>query len=285
MTTNRLGALLGGFVVKLVSMKIRKTILRDVNGCNDKAMLTKSLAMIILYQMKVSADEKQCRSFGAFANRIANFSYNKIKRLTGLHINTIKKRIKVAKQNGWISFVGNDLVINKKKFKSSHQRNNYTLANEYKNIVELQDVLLSLIIVNTQERKEFVKDIFDKLKSPNNLNEYKKARRFVREKYPQCDSFNDNGISYKYLTTALGIKKTKLGKLIKFAIEKQMIEKKRNIVRYNYEESIYLRQLSEFSLDYVSDFFRNKFGRFVKFFFTKHNLYLCFANSYRSLLV
>ena len=114
-------------------MKVRKTILREVNGCNDKAMLTKSLALILFYQMRV-----------------------------GMDVNTYCKMD--------------------------------VLKNDFKKIIELQDTLLSFIIVNTQERKDFVKDVFDKLKSPKTLKEYKKARKFVKEKYPQCDKYTCNDV-------------------------------------------------------------------------------------------
>ena len=259
-------------------MKIRKKILSEIRGCNKKAMLTKALSMVLFFQIKVSKEQERFRKEGITCFKIDKFSYNKIRLVTGLHISTIKKRLKVAKEQGWVRTENGNLIIDKKALRSSHIRNNYSLKNDFDKIIELQDTLLSYIIVSIQEAKEFVKGVFDKLNSPKNLKEYKKARRFVQEKYPNKTSFEDKGISYKCLMMNTGIKKTKLSKLIGFAEKKNIFKRQRNTILVDEEETPYLLFLERKHI--LDDFLFSKFGRLVHYFFTYRGLYICRANSY-----
>lgn len=241
-------------------------------------MSTKALSLLLFFQMKVDGNQSECYANGITHNRISNFSYNKIKRVTGLHIATIKKRLATAERNGWVVRVGNDLMICSKAIKSSHNRNNYTVGNDFKRITDLQDWLLAHIIVNIQEAKEFVKDTFGRLKDPKTLKEYKRARRTAQERYPEHTTYVDNGISYRCLVMNLGVGKTKLKSLLRFAEENDIIHRHRNIQRVGWLESIFYKELD--SQDCLIDYLKLKYGRLMHYFFTNKYAYLCFANTY-----
>lgn len=261
-------------------MKIRKRIISEVRGCNDKAVLTKALSLVLFYRMKVVENESVFSRMGATANGIKGFSYNKVRKVTGLHINTIKTRLRTAERFGIVERHGSDLIIKGKVIKSSHSRNNYTHDNNFTSIIELQDWLLAHIIVNIQEAKEYAKDIFGKIHSPrpNDKKTWNKARRIARERYPFNSDFADNGISYRCLVENLGIRKTKLKSLLRFAEQNGIVQRTRNIRQVEGNEAIYYRQLE--SMDLLLDHLRQRFGRLMHYFFTKSNVYLCFANTY-----
>ena len=259
-------------------MKIRKRIISEVRGHNDKATQTKAIALILFYQMQVLENEAECNSKGLYYWRISNFSYNKFHSLTGLHINTIKTRLRIAERNGWAKRQGKDLVFDSKALKSSHQRNNYTLHQGFKRIIELQDWLLAHIIVNIQEAKEYARDIFGKVANPKDLKEYKRARRIAREKYPDHQEFADNGISYRCLVMNMGVRKTKLKGLLRFAETNGIIYRQRNRKRISESETKVFIGMERH--DCLLDYLRQAYGRLVHYFFYGNNAFLCFANTY-----
>jgi hypothetical protein len=259
-------------------MKIRKSIIASVRGYNDKAEQTKALAMILFYQMRVSENESEHNRHGIRYWQVCDFSYNKIRRVTGLHIATIKKRLRVAECNGWAKRIGKDLIFDRKALRSSHNRNNYTPQNDFTRIVDLQDWLLAHIIVNIQEAKEYAKDIFGKVAAPKNLNEYKKARRVAKERYPNHTEFADNGISYRCLVENTGVRRTKLKGLLRFAETRGIIARKRNRKRISASETLLFKEMERH--DCLLDYLKQTYGRLLHYFFYGDNAFLCFANTY-----
>lgn len=259
-------------------MKIRKRIISEVRGHNDKATQTKAIALILFYQMRVLENEAECNSKGLYYWRISNFSYNKFHSLTGLHINTLKTRLRIAERNGWAKRQGKDLVFDSKALKSSHQRNNYTLHQGFKRIIELQDWLLAHIIVNIQEAKEYARDIFGKVANPKDLKEYKRARRIAKEKYPDHQEFADNGISYRCLVMNMGIRKTKLKVLLRFAELKGIIYRHRNTTMVGERETAMFKELER--TGFLFDYLKQRYHHIVNWYFYRGHYYLCFPNTY-----
>ena len=259
-------------------MRVRKRIISEVRGCNDKAEQTKSLALILFYQMRLLQNESEYNRQGLYYWRVRNFSYNKIRKVTGLHIATIRKRIRTAERNGWIKRVKNDLVFDPKQIKSSHQRNNYILHEGFQKITELQDWLLAHIIVNIQEAKECAKDIFGRLKNPKDIEEYQKMRCIVKERYPKHTEFADYGISYKCLVMNMGVRRTKLKGVLKFAEKHNIIHRVRNIRQVNENETAMFRELER--TGYLLNYLKMKYHRLVHYYFHRNSYFLCFPNTY-----
>lgn len=259
-------------------MKIRKRIIYGIRKHNTDAALTKALAMILFYQMRVLADQGRNFQNGAYNNRLENFSYNRMRRVTGLHISTIRKRMATAKRMGWARMEQGALVIDCKALKSSHNKNNYGIDNGTGSITELQDMLLSLIIVNVQETKDHARDVFKRLKSPKNLEEYKRARREARERHPGRERYEERGTSYKCLSESMGVGTSKLKSVLRFAEGHGMIRRKRNITRLWGVEAEYVRKLCKLGL--IDEYTEAKYGRPVRYFTNIHGVFLCFPNTY-----
>jgi len=259
-------------------MKIRKRIISEVRGCNDKAVLTKALSLVLFYQQRVIEDEHRCNERGLYYWRIRNFSYNKLHLLTGLHINTIRTRLRTLERNGWARRQGNDLVFDSKALRSSHQRNNYTYHKGFGRITELQNWLLAHIIVNIQEAKECAKDIFGRLKNPKDNEELKWAKRTARERYPRQDHFADYGISYRCLVMNTGIRRTKLKGLLRFAERNNIIYRHRNERLVSERETAMFREMER--TGYLFDYLKQKYHHIVNHYFYKGSYYLCFPNTY-----
>ena len=249
-----------------------------MRGCNGKAEQTKSLALILFYQIRLLENESEYNRQGLYYWRVRNFSYNKIRKVTGLHIATIRKRMRTAERNGWAKRIGNDIVFDSKALKSSHTRNNYTHDNDFTRITDLQDWLLAHIIVNIQEAKEYAKDIFGKLTDPKDLKELKKARRIAKERYPMNTKFADYGISYRCLVMNMGIRTTKLKGILRMAEQQGIIMRKRNILQVGQTESAYFMELDKY--DSLLDYMKQKYRKLVHYYFYKNSCYLCFANTY-----
>ena len=259
-------------------MRVRKRIISEVRGCNDKAEQTKSLALILFYQMRLLQNESEYNRQGLYYWRIRKFSYNKIRRVTGLHIATIRKRIRTAERNGWVKRIGNDIVFNGKALKSSHTRNNYTHHNDFTRIVDLQDWLLAHIIVNIQEAKERAKDIFGKATDPKNEEEMKWARRKARERYPRQDKFADWGISYRCLVMNMGIRRTKLKSLLRFAESNGIIYRHRNTTMVSERETAMFKELER--TGFLFNYLKQQYHHIVDWYFHRGHYYLCFPNTY-----
>lgn len=259
-------------------MKVRKSIIGRLRKHNGKAEVTKALALVLFYQMRVLSDQSKCNADGMTACRVKDFSYNKLRNITGLHINTIKKRIATALRTGWVVQSGSDLLIDNKRIRSSHGRNNYSIDNGISNIKDLQDYLLAHIVINIQECKDYAKDVFGKLKRPTNLKDYKKARKDARERYPMKDKYSGDGVSYGCIASNAGVCRTKAIQVVLFAERSGLIRRIRRIRQENEKTLQEYRKMERY--DILSEYLHNKFGRVVRYFFTQSNLYVCLANSY-----
>lgn len=259
-------------------MKIRKSIIAEVRGQNDKAVLTKALSLVLFYQQKVLEDEQGLLERGFHYWRIRNFSYNKVHELTGLHANTIKTRLRTLERNGWARRQGKDFVFDSKALKSSHQRNNYTLHEGFNRITELQDWLLAHIIVHIQEAKERAKDIFGKATNPKDEDEMKWARRKAKERYPRQDHFADYGISYRCLVMNTGVRKTKIRSLLRFAEANGIIYRHRNTIMVNERETPMFKELER--TGFLFNYLKRKYHHIVNWYYHLNSYYLCFANTY-----
>lgn len=259
-------------------MKIRKSIIAEVRGQNDKAVLTKALSLVLFYQQKVLEDEQGLLERGFHYWRIRNFTYNKVHELTGLHANTIKTRLRTLERNGWARRQGKDLVFDSKALKSSHQRNNYTLHEGFNRITELQDWMLAHIIVHIQEAKECAKDIFGKVTNPKDRNELRRAKRIAKERYPKQDKFADYGISYRCLVMNMGVRRTKLRGVLRFAEQHGIIYRQRNDRPVSERETAMFRELER--TGFLFDYLKQKYHHIVKWYYYRNSYHLCFANTY-----
>lgn len=200
------------------------------------------------------------------SSTVTNFSFNKLHKITGLHSVTLKKRIRVLKNLGFIEYIGRNnehLVV---KSMSSHNKlRNIDLSNiVFDTIKDIEKSLLTLIVVEIQKRKNYVKQIINAFVNPKTTKQYKAARRKCRL-FGYGHQYNEYGISYKRIAREMGVGIQKAVKIIKFA------------VKYKFLEIIH-RQEQEFC--YGIKLIDKYDGKKDYTFCTKNNKYTIFANEY-----
>lgn len=205
---------------------------------------------------------------------IPNFTYKELSNKTGLCFSSLKKRIGILKQAGLVERTGK----NKQHllFKSARKkRNNIRIDQiDLSSIKEIGKGLCALFIVEIQCRKEYIKQLLN-IYHACRENEYlcrrynyKKIERKVRKRGLLNCKFQDNGISYNYISKALKIGFNKVSEAIKYAERHNMlmVERKRIV------QLCHAKGNGHAIVKYASDS-KNIFA-------TNNNVYIMLANRY-----
>lgn len=199
------------------------------------------------------------------SSAISNFTYNKLHKLTGLHITTLKKRVSKLRELGFAKFVGknNTLVICSVKSKCEYRNVN---IGDFENVKDVEKSLYAHILVEIQKRKEFVKQLLRLRSNPNKneLEEHKRAKKnAVKFGYDKVNEYKDNGISYKTIAEKMGVSIQKAYNTIRWAVERNIIIKNKN--QQQFQLKGYKPAYFEYC-DYT--------------FYTNSNIYKIYANTY-----
>lgn len=200
------------------------------------------------------------------SSTITNVTIDKLHKLTGLHANTIKKRIKTLKEMGLVKFVGknNEHLLFESISSSSEHRNVYAEFVVFDNIKDIEKALEALLIVEIQRRKDFAKHTIQSAQNPSTLEEHKSAKKICK-RYGWGKEYQEFGLSYKGIAKNLGVCVQKAFAIVKFAIEKGfLIKTKRQIQKFVYGIG--------HSLKYIDN---NEYT-----FCTNNNAYTILANVY-----
>ena len=154
---------------------------------------------------------------------VLNFSYYKLSKITGLHKNTVKKRLEVVGKN-------NKHLL----FKSVRAaRSNVRLDGlDLSNIKTIETGLQALFITEEQRRKNYVNHQVIKGTKPkghlskSKYREWKKAKKFCT--LHGLTEFKDNGISFDTLAKRMKTSKSKIAKAISFGEKMGILRRKHN---------------------------------------------------------
>ena len=206
-----------------------KKISRKIyNDCIFDADARKALALLIFVKSK--------KKTGV----IANYTHDKLVKLTGGNISksTIKKRIKKLAEMELVQRVGNNLHFVRIRAPKSNI-NIQKLDTTSVKTIELG--LKALYIVEIQNRKEYVKQRFNRAKelerkpflTKKEFKEFIKERKFCT----QCGftHFEDNGISVKKIAKDLKVSNQEVLKIIKYG-EKQKMFIRKKLISQQYGE-------------------------------------------------
>ena len=228
-------------------MKVRKSIIHKLN--ND-AQVRKALALSLYCKDELGI------------HYVKEFTYNKLHVLTGIHVSTLKKRIRTLMQVGLAFMEGRKLVFN--KVHKDNNRNNIVLdTDRIHTLKDYEYAIISLGISIVQANKIFAKSVIDKCTDPKNLKEYKSAKKFANA-HGYGNKFVDNGISYEYMAKNFGISVKTACSVVKFAVENLILCVKRNF------EQIFAKSLNK-----TIGKFNSRYT-----YSTKNNIYVIHANSY-----
>lgn len=228
-------------------MKVRKSIIHKLN---KDAQVRKALALSLYCKDELGI------------HYVKEFTYNKLHVLTGIHVNTLKKRIHTLMQLGLAFMEGRKLVFN--KVHKDNNRNNIVLDTErIHTLKDYEYAIISLGIAIVQANKIFANSVIDKCTDPKNLKEYKSAKKFANA-HGYGRKFVDNGISYWYMANKFGVSVKTACSVVKFAVKNLILCVKKNF------EQIFVKSVNKTIGKFCSEYT----------FSTKNNIYVVHANSY-----
>lgn len=197
---------------------------------------------------------------------VRNFSYRKLRALTGLHDTTLKKRIAKLEEYGLITRVGRNnehLVVS--SIASHNNRRNVDISRiEVETIKEIENSILAMVVVEMQKRKDFVKHILNCVANPKDTREYKRSRRICRD-YGYQGEYKEYGISYKRIAKEMGVCLQKAIRIVKYALTNDFLNVEHRQAQIRIQGAIFLDKYFE--------------GGYYTFC-TKNNAYRIYANVY-----
>lgn len=164
---------------------------------------------------------------------IPYYTNYKLAKITGLHKETVKRRMNTLGDMGLIEMEGK---------KSQHVRflkvraakSNIRLDNiDFTSIKSIELGLKAMLIVEIQNQKNFIEQRVIRATSPrehcssDEYKSFKRARKFCEKRGIRY--FKDNGISYKTIGKKLGVGTNKVSEVIKYAVNNGMLYKHRHI--------------------------------------------------------
>lgn len=225
-------------------------------SANGNANIIKALALAIYVKKNV------------VSSTITDFSINKLHTLTNLSYSTLRKRLHILRNLGYIKNTGknNEHLVFTSLASSSKHRNLDLSKYVFNSVKDIEKSILASFVVEIQKRKDFVKHTIQTAFNPEKgqLKDMKKARKLCN-RYGYGKEFKEYGLSYKTIAKKLGICLQKAFEIVKFAIVNNMI------VKHNHIKQLYIKGIG----------FAQKYCKFNDVtFFTNNNAYKVYANSY-----
>lgn len=199
--------------MKKISRKIFNENISDADAI-------KALALLIFVKIKYPTSV------------VPNFSLYKIKKISGLHISTIRKRIETLGRMGLLTFVGKyNQHLLFKKIRAQKSNVNISMINT-SSVKSIELGLRALFLQEKVCQKNYVQQLIESGSNAKCLKDKKKADR-VKAKRGYTD-FKDNGISYKYIASKLGVSLNKAVLIVDYAVKNHMVVKHKHITQYLY---------------------------------------------------
>lgn len=232
-----------------------KAIRRNIFiGIATDKMLVKALSLAVFIKTRYASS---C---------IRNFSYNKLRKLSGLHDSSLKKRIAKLNEYGLIKRVGrnNEHLVVSSIASHNNRRNVDISCIEFSTIKDIENSILAIVVVEMQKRKDYVKHILNCVLDPKSTDEYKRSKRQCRD-YGYNGEYKEYGISYKRIAKEMGVCVQKAMRVVKYAVANSFLDVEHR------QKQIYVK--GAMTMDKYVDS-RNYT------FCTKDNFYRIYANVY-----
>lgn len=185
--------------------------------------LLKAIAMSLLVRKRTNT------------NIVKNFTYNKLAKITGMHPDTIKKRLRTLKDYDLVSFSGKNLMF--RSLVSRHKMRNIRLAKiAYNKIKDVERSLQAILVATIQLRKDFVKRTIRTAHNGRNPKQVKAAQKLSR-RYKWGHDYVERGLGYKKIAKTLGCCKATATKIVKFAVNRSLLKKE---THYEYTHLPYI---------------------------------------------
>lgn len=238
------------FVIFLLPMRIRRTLFYDII---TDSTLTRAVAMALFVKYKIKS------------SAVNKFSYNKLHRLTGLHINTCRKYVRALQRMNLVRFDGkqHDTLVFC-ALHSRHKKNNIDIGEIIiPRIGKIAYQLLAIFNTDIIRHKLFAEHTISTALDGHTSRQVKAARRKAR-KYGYGEKFIERGLSYKGIAKKLKCGLQKAQSIIEFCVKHGYLVKHRNFI-----------QIYNQNAQTVYSLFPERYT-----FATKNNLYIVNANTY-----
>lgn len=196
---------------------------------------------------------------------VPNFTLYKIVSLTGLHYNTVKKRLNTLGDMDLIETVGKyNQHLKFKRVRAKNSNVNFSRI-DTSSVKLIEKGLRALFLVEKVNQKNYVEQRVILAQECKNGKERKAGKQTCKK----CGSsdFKDNGISYKYLAKKLNISSKTVADMVEFAVSSKLVVKHKTVTQIAYIKGGAKKALSMF--------------HDVKgFFATKNNIYQIGCNRY-----
>ena len=196
---------------------------------------------------------------------VPNFSYYKIVSITGLHYNTVKKRINTLADMELIEAVGKyNQHLKFKRVRAKNSNVNFSRI-DTSSVKLIEKGLRALFLVEKVNQKNYVEQRVILAQECKNGKERKAGQQTCKK----CGSsdFKDNGISYAYLAKKLNVSLNVVSEVTKYAVSAKLVIKHKTIQQISYVKGEAKNALIVFN-------------EVKGFFATKNNIYKVGCNKY-----
>lgn len=231
-------------------MKIRHQLFQQLYG--NKPLL-KAIAFAIYIKNNV------------VSSSVPHYTVNKLRSISGMSANAIKKRLDTLKEYGLVEYTGIDsncLVFKRISSKSRNIDVSGVIATSPR---EIEKSLSAMLVVVIQNRKCYASRLTLLCHHGKTRKEVKEGQRMCRL-YGYNGEYKEYGLSYAGIAKRLGVSVTTAFEIVKYAVRNQFLRKIRNCRQF------FVRGIGKIS-SYFKDIVRNVF-------FTKNNYYEVSANTY-----
>ena len=228
------------------------------------------------------------------AGGISNYSANRLRKTLGMHLDTLKRLMRILFDNGLCELIGKnkktlrmrsirtqwkykDIDISFIKFSLKRRENGSYEGVRYV-IDKIAKELVAVYIMETNRRREYARRLVSSSVNPHSKDEMVKADK-ERRKRGYGKRFVNKGISYSGLGEKLGMSEQMAFYTVKYLVDNGFLVKQKNIERIDTADKEHLKDMAKIIRDKFGKNCSYTFvcGRFV--YFVKANDYAKGANS------
>ncbi len=196
-----------------------------MNRCKQDQMLQKALAFALFLKSRLGRD---CT--------LRNYTTNQIHVLTNIQASTIKKYLRILRQQGWVTFSGNNGQHLSISNLCSHTAKRNIVVDtfvwdSFKSVIRSIRAFIALAI---QARKDFIRRTIQIATNPQKGQNFKAARKLVKRFVKQgilngrYQWYKEYGLSLKRIAKEIGVCVRTAQYIMNFAVENEFVAKYHN---------------------------------------------------------
>lgn len=234
-------------------MRLKTSLLNSLNNKNGEV---KAMALLLFCKNRYTS------------STVKDYSYNKLHLCTGLHVNTIKERIKTLKNMHLVEERNNHLTF--LSVSSHNNKLNVEIPCEDMEVKEIEMALHAMRFMEIQKNKDFAKQTINLAYNPSKYEKLEnvKAARKKCKLYGYNQTYTEYGLAYKTIAKKLGVSMQKAIDVVNYAISKGWVLKEKHQIQQNIAGI-------GITSKHADDLIEKKFH-----FITKDNCYRVMANTY-----